>query len=169
MEEIATEHVQNNDCIRGQAEPLIQKEDFPNATFVLQTDSITAIETVTFDNGDKLIIRSWGCEYYVLTFRYETTKFQQDTTNLEYWFWSVCKLMTGILGGLDAPIDIKRGLFFLDSYILRDKKNNYRNLNLGEEIYFDGSDIRSFITVDSIEKITETKNAVTISFAIGPL
>ena len=75
------EQEQSKDCVRGQAEPVIQKEDYPNTTFILQADSLTAIETVTFDNGDKLIIRNWGCEYYVLTFCFETTKFQQDTTN----------------------------------------------------------------------------------------
>lgn len=167
--ETATEQEQFNDCVRGQAESIIQKEDYPNTTFVLQPDSITAIETVAFDNSDKLIVRNWGCEYFVLTFRFETTKFQQDTTNLEFWFRSAGRLMTEMLGGLDAPIDIKRGLVFLDSYILRDEKNNYENLKLGEEIDFDGSEIRSFVTVDSIEKLIDNKNAVTISFATGPL
>jgi len=167
--ETSTEQEQSNDCVRGQAEPVIQKADYPNTTFAIQSDSLTAIETVTFDNGDKLIINNWGCEYYVLTFRFETTKFQQDTTNLEFWFKSINKLMTGMLAGLDAPIDIKRGLVLLDSYILRDEKNSYKNLQLGEEIDFGGNDIRSFVTVDRIEKMTDKKYAVTISFATGPL
>ena len=135
----------------------------------MQPDSITAIETVTFDNGDKLFIKNWGCEYYVLTFRFETTKYQQDTTNFEYWFKAAKGLMTGILSALDAPIDIKKGLVFLDSYILRDEKNKYKDLKLGDEIVFDGSEMRSFVTVDRIEKMTYKKFAVTISFAIGPL
>jgi len=164
-----TEQEQSNDCVRVQAEPVIQKKVYPNTTFVLQPDSLTAIETVTFDNGAKLIIHNWGCEYYVLTFRFESTKFQQDTTNLEFWFKSADRLMTGMLGGLDAPIDIKRGLVLLDSYILRDEKNGYKNLQLGEEIDFGGNDIRSFVTVDKIEKMTDKKFAVTISFATGPL
>jgi len=167
--ETETEQEQSNDCVRGQAEPVIQKEDYPNTSFILQADSLTAIETVTFDNGDKLIIRNWGCEYYVLTFRFETTKFQQDTTNLEYWFKAANRLMTSMLSGLDAPIDIKRGLVFLDSYILRDEKNKFKNLKLGDQIDFDGSEIRSFVTVDRIEKLTDKNFAVTISFATGPL
>lgn len=167
--ETETKQDQSNDCVRGQAEPIIQKADYPNTTFILQADSLTAIETVTFDNGDKLIIRNWGCEYYVLTFRFETTKFQQDTTNLEYWFKAANRLMTSMLSGLNAPIDIKRGLVFLDSYILRDERNKFKNLKLGDEIDFDGSEIRSFITVDRVEKLTDKKYAVTISFATGPL
>ena len=160
---------QDNDCVRGQAEPVIQKADYPNTTFVLQPDSITAIETVTFDNGDKLVIRNWGCEYYVLTFRFETSKYQNDTTDLAFWFRTADNLMNSMLGGLDAPIDIKRGLVFLDSYILRDAKNKFKNLKLGDEIDFDGSEIRSFVTVDRIEKMTDKKFAVTVSFATGPL
>jgi hypothetical protein len=57
----------------------------------------------------------------------------------------------------------------LDSYILRDEKNGYKNLQLGEEIDFGGNDIRSFATVDRIEKIDDKKFGVTISFATGPL
>ncbi len=164
-----TETEQDSDCIRGQAEPIIQKEDYPNTTFILQPDSVTAVETVNFDNGDKLIINNWGCKYYVLTFRFETTKFQHNTTNLEYWFKAANRLMTGMLSGLDAPIDIKRGLVFLDSYILRDEKNKFKTLKLRDEIDFDGSEIRSFVTVDRIEKISDKKFAVTLSFATGPL
>lgn len=159
----------STDCIRGQAEPIIQKQVYTNSTFVLQPDSISAIETVRFDNHDKLIIRNWGCEYYILTFRFETTKYQHDTTNLEYWFKAAHRLMTGMLEGLDAPIDIKRGLVYLESNILRDEKNGYKNLHLGEEIDFGSNDIRSFVTVDRIEKMTDNKFAVTISFATGPL
>ena len=158
-----------NECVRSQAEPVIQKEDYPNTTFILQPDSLTAIETVAFENGDKLIIHNWGCEYYILTFRFETTMFQQDTTNFEYWFKAAHRLMTDMLSGIDAPIDIKRGLSFLDSYILRDEKNNFQNLKPGDEINFGGDEIRSFVTIDRIEKITNEKFAVTISFATGPL
>jgi hypothetical protein len=159
----------DSDCIRGKAEPVILKEEYPNTTFILQPDSLSAIETVTFDNGDKLIIRNWGCEYYVLTFRFETTKFQQDITNLEYWFKAAKTLMTNMLSGLDEPFHFKRGLVFLDSYILRDQKNKFKNLKLGDEIEYNESKIRSYVTVDKIEKLTDKKYAVTISFATGPL
>lgn len=167
--EIKGEPEQSNDCVRGQAEPVVQKADYPNTTFVLQPDSITAIETVSFNNGDKLIIRNWGCEYYVLTFRFETSNYQSDTTDLPFWFRTANRLMTSMLGGLDAPIDIKRGLVMLESYILRDEKSGFKNLQLGEEIDFGGTDIRSFVTLDRIEKIDDKKFGVTVSFATGPL
>lgn len=157
------------ECVRGQAEPIIKKEYFPNTTFTLQPDSLTAIETVNFDNGDRLTIKNWGCEYYVLTFSFETTKFQQDTANLKFWYQATMQLMTSMLAGIDAPIDIKRGLVFLESYYLKDEKNNFKNLKLGDEIDFDGNEIRHFVTLDRIEKISNNKFGVTVSFAIGPL
>lgn len=157
------------ECVRGQAEPIIKKEYFPNTTFTLQADSITAIETVQFDNGDKLTIKNWGCEYYVLTFNFETTQFQKDTTDLKFWYQSTIQLMTSILAGLDAPIDIKKGLTFLESYYLKDKKNNFKNLKLEEEIDFADNEIRSFVTLDRIKQINKKTFEVSVSFAVGPL
>jgi hypothetical protein len=162
----------NTDCVRGAAEPIIDKKVYPKTKFVLQPDSLTGIETVSFDNGDKLIIKNWGCEYYVLTFRFETSRFKQDTTNLEYWFRCAKRLVTEMFGGINAmdnPIDIKMGVNYLSSYIDRDKKNNYKNLKIGEEIDFGDSEIRNFVTVDRIEKLTDKKYAIEISFTTGPL
>jgi len=159
----------NLSCVRGKAEPVIKKERYPNTTFIIQQDSLTAFEKVTFDNGDELIIHNWGCEYYVLTFQFLTTKYQKDTAELAYWYQAANILMTEILAAINAPIDIKRGVVFLESYYLKDQKNDYKNLQLGEEIVFDGSEIRSFVTLEKIEQISKKQFAVIISFAIGPL
>ena len=156
-------------CTRGVAEPITKKAIYPKTTFVLQPDNITGIETVTFENGEKLTIKNWGCEYYVLTFCFETSRFKQDTTNLNYWFKSAGTLMTEILGGLEAPIDIKKGINNLIIHVDNDKVNNFKNLKLGEEINFGGDDIRSFVSVNRIEKLTDKKYAIEITFATGPL
>ena len=156
-------------CIRGAAKPIINKSIYPKTTFVLQPDSITGIETVTFENGEKLTIKNWGCEYYVLTFRFETSRFQQDTTDLKYWFKTATRLVTEIFNGVDAPIDIKKGLNQLKNHIESDQPTNFKNLKLGDEIDFGGSQIRNFVSVDRIEKLTDKKYAVEISFATGPL
>lgn len=157
------------ECVRGKAEPVVKKEYFPNTRFILQPDSLTAIETIAFDNGDKLTIKNWGCEYYVLTFSFETVKFHKDTADLKFWYQAAKQLMTGILAGIDAPINIKRGLVFLESYYLKDEKNNFKNLELGDEIDFEGNDIRYFVTLDRIEKLSANKFGVTLSFSVGPL
>jgi len=151
-------------CARGVAEPILKKTVFPQSTFVLQSDSFTGIETLTFDNGDNLTIRNWGCEYYVLTFRFETSRFQQDTTNLDFWVKSVASLTRELLHGLDAPIDISNGIDKLIAHL-----DNNGTFKLREEIDFGADDIRSCVSVDRVEKVTDKKYAVEITFATGPL
>ena len=153
------------DCTRGAAEPIIKKTVYPQTTFVLQPDSLTGIETVSFENGDNLTIKNWGCEYYVLTFRFESSRLKADTTSLKYWYVSAYKIMTEMKQGIDAPIDIEKGLQALNNYISK----NVFDLKLQTEIDFGGDEIRSYVSVDRVEKITDKKYAVEISFVTGPL
>ena len=154
-----------DDCVRGQAEPIIKKTVFPNTKFILQPDSLTAIETVIFDNGDNLTIRNWGCEYYTLTFRFETSRFQADTTAMKYWYVTTYRILREMQQGIDAPVDIEKGLQALNSHISK----NVFDLKLQTEIDFAGDVIREFITVEQIEKLTDNKFAITVSFTTGPL
>jgi len=158
-----------SECIRGEAHPIIKKEIYLHSTFVMQPDSLTAFESLTFENKDKLIIHNYGCEYYILTFRFETARFQEDITNLPFWFRKSATLMSEINDGIDTPFDIKKGLKKLNQYIDNDSSSDYKNLKFGEQIDFGDDDIRSFVTVDKIEKLTDKKYAVEISFALGPL
>lgn len=153
------------ECVRGQAEPIIKKTVFPNTKFLLQADSLTAIETVSFDNGDKLTIRNWGCEYYVLTFRFETSRFKADTTAMKYWYLTTYKILKELKQGIDAPVNIEKGLQALNSHI---SKNGF-DLKLQTEIDYAGEEIREFITLEQIEKLTDNEFAITFSFTIGPL
>ena len=157
------------ECARGTAEPIIKKTVFPNTNFKLQPDKISGIETVVFDNNDRLTINNWGCESYCLTFRFETTRFQQDTTNLQFWYKKSVLLMTEIVNGLDSPINIDKGTKELNNFIEKDQPNNYTNLKLQEEIDFGGEDIRDYVTVDRIQKINDKKYAIEISYITGPL
>ena len=77
--------------------------------------------------------------------------------------------MTEILDGVDAPIDIKKGITQLTNRIDSDQSTNFKNLKLRDEIDFGGNEIRDFVLVDRIEKLTDKKYAVEISFATGPL
>lgn len=163
--EIASVKDLRDECVRGQAEPVIKKSVFPKTTFTLQPDSLTAIETVDFDNGDKLTLRNWGCEYYVLTFRFETSRFKADVTDLKYWYVAVYKIITGMKQGIDAPVNIGRGLQALNEYISKSAPD----LTLHKEIDFGGDEIRDFVTVERIEKLTDKKYALTVSFTTGPL
>jgi hypothetical protein len=152
-------------CTRSQAEPILKKDVYPLATFVLQPDSITGIETLIFDNGDKLIIKNHGCEYYILTFRFETSRFKTANSDLNYWFSAASMLMDEIKSNLNVPINIESGIIKLNDYISK----NHSDLKLGEEIDFGTEEIRSFVTVNKIEKLSDEKQAVEISFSVGPL
>jgi hypothetical protein len=156
-------------CTRGQATPIIDKSVYPNTTFQIQADSITAIETVVFENGDKLVIHNWGCDYFVVTFRFETSRFIEDTTDLEAWFKHANTLTASVLSALNVPIEIERGLVYLNSYMDWDENNGHQNLQLGKQLDFGGSDMRSFLTIDRIEKLSDNRTAVEISFSEGPL
>jgi len=160
-----TEHYQVFDCLRGQAEPIVVKAIYPNSTFTLQSDKLTAIEIIYLDNGDKVNIKNWGCEYYVLSFHIETSKYNADTTAMKYWYVNSFKLMDELKQGIDAPIDIEKGLQAFNNHISR----NVFDLELGTEIDYGENEIRSFVSLDNISKIRNDIFAVTISFAIGPL
>ncbi|MCX6181869.1 MAG: hypothetical protein NT150_08075 [Bacteroidetes bacterium] len=135
----------------------------------MNSDSLTATETIDFDNGDKLIIKNLGCEYYILTFRFETSRFQDDTNNIQYWYKKTVLLVSELYKGLDAPIDIKKGVDKLITHIDEDMLNNYANLKFGQEIDYGGDEIRDFLTIDKVEKLTDKKFAITISFSTGAL
>jgi hypothetical protein len=156
-------------CTRGKAEPIVKKSVFLNSNFELQSDSLAGVETVFFDNNEKLIIKNWGCEYFVLTFRFETFRFQKDTSNLDFWYRRAVTMMSEISGGIEAPIDIEKGLRHLTNYIDTNQYTEPSVLKLGEEIDYGDSEIRAFISVDKIEKLAESLFAIEVSFVVGPL
>ena len=157
--------IEDFDCVRGQAEPIVKRDIFPYGNFELQSDSLTAIETIEFDNGERVVIKNWGCEYYVLSFRFETSKYDADTSALKYWYVNSSKLMTEIITGLNAPLDIEKGLVALNDHISK----NVFELEIGSEIDYGENEIRSFVSLDNIERIEKNRFAVTMSFALGPL
>lgn len=161
---VDTENIAN-DCIRGQAEPIVKKAVFPKTQFAIQPDNISAIETVFFDNGDKLIINHLGCEYYTLSFRFETSRFHKEKTDTSFWYEKTALLINELEKGIDAPLEIKKGIEKLTEVA----KKNKSSLKYGEEIDFGGNEIREFVTLDGIEKINKNKFAVTITFSAGPL
>jgi len=153
------------ECIRGQAEPIVIPNKNNNPNFQLQADSLTAIETFFSGSGDLIQIHNWGCEYYTLTFTIETTKYKADTKSLKYWYLKTYELMKEIATDLDSPIDINDGLKALNQYVSK----NVFDLKLEEEIDFGGNDIKSFVTLHSIKKNEANNYVIEISFSIGPL
>jgi hypothetical protein len=154
----------HSNCIRGQAESVINKSVYPHSNFKLNEDQHTGTETIELGNGEKLIIYNWGCEYFVLTFRFETTRFRADTTNIKYWMAKAVILMDELEKGLNAPLDIKTGTIATKNFI---KEN--MDYELRQEIVYDTAVIRDFVTIDRIQKLGDKKYAVEISYGTGPL
>lgn len=164
-----SEQEEDIECTRGQTEPIIKKNIFPHTQFILNADSLTATEIIDFDNGDKLIINNGGCESYTLTFRFETSRFQEDTANISFWYKKSVVLISELSKGIDAPIEIKKGIDKLNHHINLSMHNPYTPLSFGQAVDFGDEEPRNIVTVENVEKLTDKKFAITISFTTGPL
>ncbi|MFM9903707.1 MAG: hypothetical protein ACKVQJ_03940 [Pyrinomonadaceae bacterium] len=167
-------NAQDHGCPRGAATPVLKQAVFPKAKFRLAGNN--GVETLSLGGGERLIVKTWGCEYYVLTFRFETSRYRHSTRDLEYWFRNAVGRMNEVLPGVDAQIDIEKAVRKLKSYIETQRKTKYRNLKLGEEIMFggdeldpNGDDITQNVSVENIQKLKNGRYALDISFAAGPL
>jgi hypothetical protein len=152
------------DCSRGAAEPVVKDSVFPHTHFQLQSDHLTGIETVSFDDGDQLTIHNHGCECYVLTFRFETDRFSGDTTNMAYWYPVILQLLEKIEPGIDAPVDMGKGIEKLKKYIAANDAPK-----LHEALDYGINEVRYYVEVERIEKITEKRFAIEVSYVVGPL
>jgi hypothetical protein len=155
---------QMSDCTRATPVRVVKKRVFPNARFVLSRDKRTGTETVKFGNGDKLVITNAGCEYYNWGFRFETNRFSARASDTKYWFAQLIKLLEETEKGIDAPVQMGDGIKALKKYLKANK-----NPKLEEEIDYGGADIRNFVTVNKIQKLSRNKFALEAAFSIGPL
>lgn len=151
-------------CVRGTPEPIVNKKKLPNSKFILLPDSLTGIETVTYANSDKLIIENFGCEYYNLNFRFETSRFKADTSNIKYWALNVIKLMREVEPAINSPLNLKKGIIYFSKYISTKK---YPLLQ--HEIEYGSSEMNNTVILNRIEKIKKDKYAVELTFSLGPL
>lgn len=156
-------------CTRGTPEAVIKKNSFSKTSFELNEQKNQAIETVDFDNGDKLIIKNWGCEYYALTFRFETSRFQSESSDMGFWYKRTVSMLNEINKKIDAPIDVVKGTDQLMNRIEEDVPNGYQNLTFNEDLNFEEGEMRSFVRIDKVEKLSDNKFAIEVTFAKGPL
>lgn len=150
-------------CVRGKAEPILKKDRFPNSRFKINKNGLTGTESTDLKEGDKLIITNGGCEYYVLGFRFETSRFQHDTTDINFWSAKIVDLMNEITDGIDAPIDLKKGTNELRKYIANNE------IKILEELIFEPGEIRTYLTIDRVQKMDNKKYGLEISYIVGPL
>jgi hypothetical protein len=156
----------NSDCIRGEASSVTIKEVYPHAVFKPDVANQTGSETVELKNGERLIIKNWGCEYFVLTFRIETERFQNDTTNTVYWLGKAAILMDEIQRGIDAPLNLQGGIDAIAVHLASLDSESYI---FGKEIVYNEDAIQEFVTLDRVQRINGKRFAIEVSFAKGPL
>lgn len=157
------------DCTRETPAAILKKNAFSKMSFKLKPGNKQGIETVDFENGDQLIINNWGCEYYALTFRFETSRFQAEPTDVGFWYKRSVTLLNEVNKKIEAQIDVVKGTDRLMDRIEEEVPNGYQNLTFGEELNFEEGEIRSFVSIDKVEKLSDKKFAIEITFAKGPL
>jgi hypothetical protein len=155
------------DCPLGPAEPVLKKDLYPRATFALQSDKRTGIETLLLENGDKLIIKQSGCEYYVLHFRFETSRFEADTSDMAYWSNTALTMLRQINKGLRTPLDIAEAFKQLSARLEQGKSG--AKLNIGDEIDFGGPDPRQYMIIERISKTADNRYLLELSLNYGPI
>jgi hypothetical protein len=164
-----TDTAVTDDCPRGAAEPVVKKDVFPDTHFALQADHKTGIETLTLPTGDKLIIKQYGCEYYNLNFKFETSRYGADTTNIPYWSNAALLLLRQASKGLHSPLEISAALKKLSARLENDRSAPGHELAIGEEIDFGGPDPRQYLTLDRITQLPNRQYAVEIQLSYGPI
>jgi hypothetical protein len=157
-------------CARPIPQAIINKAVFPKSKFVLKNIDYGAVvvplglETVEFNNGDKLVITNSGCEYFMLSFQFETSQGKGDVTDAKYWFTRSVELMRQTEKGIDKSVGISRGIKALENY----SKNN-KNPLMDKNIDYGGQDIRYFFKLEEVKKLDNNRFILRVSFSVGPL
>ena len=152
------------DCPRGTPERIVKASVEPQPTFELDRVKNTASEVLQFQNGDRVVVKNGGCEYFVVTFRFETDRFKADTTDMMYWLDKSALLVGEISEAIDAPLDFNDGVAMI-------KRMNGPEIKYepGQEIVYSEGEIRQFTSLDRVEQLDRTTYAVEVTFALGPI
>ena len=151
-------------CPRGIPERIVKQSIEPQPTFELDKSKNIASETVQFQNGDRLVVKNGGCEYFVVTFRFETNRFKADTTDMMYWLDKSAVLVTEVVEAIDAPLDFNDGVAMI-------KRMNGPEVKYepGQEIVYSDGEIRQYTSLDRVQRLDASRYAVEITFALGPI
>jgi hypothetical protein len=160
---------QDFECVRAKPEPIINNAIFAETTFKLEKNiefphQEIGFEAVLFKNGDTLVVEHSGCENYTLVFRFETERFSNNTEDSAAWYKNAISLMEQTIKGIREPNLMIRGTKALKSHLKKTKTPKF-----DESIDFGGDEIRSSVSVKTVEKKSENKYEVQVSFGIGPL
>lgn len=155
-------------CKHTVAQSVVKKGTYPKATFQLQADKNSGVDKIEFDNGDRLTIKNWGCDYAALTFYFETTRFQDEPTNAGFWYKRTVTLLNEVNKSLETIVDVVDGTDRLVTQIENNISDGYQNLRLDEELPFGEDEIRNFVIIHKVEKLSDKKYGIEVTFAKGP-
>lgn len=156
-------------CVRGGPEPLFsgQSPDVKGHEFT-RTSSHEADESVLFASGDRLVIRNWGCEYFVNTFRFESKSIEGHKSSPPYWHKVAAHaLRTLAASEPDIVFDLK-----LAARTLEIKVSNSIELKLDDPypVEGDGTDfLQSHVAVKASGKTDKGVGFVVVELSKGPL
>jgi hypothetical protein len=157
-------------CVRATPTPIVKKSVLPNSKFVLKKiDNYgqaipNGIETVIFNNGDRLTIKNDGCEFITLRFRFETSQISGKMKDKKYLYNRSAWLMGQILPGIKTSLDLNGGIKALRKYAAKQVSPE-----IGKEIDYGDPEIRSVVKLSQIEQLPNKKVVVEILFYYGPL
>ena len=114
----ATGNVENTDCLKSIPQRVIDASVLPGAEFK-QVD-LMGYEKIELPTGDRLLIINWGCESYNLTFRFETSRFGTDTSQVKEWYSILTQLLYVIEPAIDSPVKVQRGIDGIQEYLKQD-------------------------------------------------
>ena len=152
-------------CVRSVPEPVLESSKFSDYKFELRNN--VGFEQVLLLNGDKLIIKNCGCEYYTLVFRLEVTKPQdQKNESVERWYKEIPKRLAMIEDLSDSPFDLNKAKLLLINYI--DSYNNHP-LKYKHEIVIEAGEMPTKMSLDYVRILNDKTVALELSIWIGPL
>ncbi|MGC3946281.1 MAG: hypothetical protein QM762_17480 [Chryseolinea sp.] len=152
------------ECPRGVPERIVKASVEPQPTFELDKGKNMGMETLQFQNGDKLIVKNSGCEYFVVTFRFETNRFKADTSDMMYWLDKSAVLVSEVSDAIDAPLDFHDGVTMI-------KKFNGPEVRYepGQDIVYSDGEIKQVASLDRVQKLSDSRYAVEVTFMLGPI
>lgn len=152
---------QNNDCVRGTAEPTLTNKYFSNHKFTLQSDGLTAIETAVLPNGSVLKVYNEGCEYVNITFEFKT---RLIPNSIQENYIEAIRFMESIYPYIDVPLDVESGI-----HLLKHQTEQGTSLSYNQEIPYGIDDFPECVVLNYVEKLNDTEQLMSLSFILGPL
>ncbi|RTQ47858.1 hypothetical protein EJV47_18235 [Hymenobacter gummosus] len=154
---------QDDGCVRGLPEPVLNKAVFPTATFQLNKARREGLETARLGGGTRLSLRNSGCEYYTLTFRFEG-QLGTTPTDTRGWYRQAAALLRQTAPGLQASVHPLQAATALTRAAAARAAPA-----LNQELYYGGNDVREYVTLDQARRVGSNGYFLELTVALGPL